>query len=122
MSYRVRVLIAIGGVLIFAFIIMNIRRSKMVIGESVFWVLFSLFLMIVGVFPELIFALARTLHVASASNLAYLIMIALLLIRIFQQDLKISRLQTKLTKLVQDEAIREADEKDASRKLDASKD
>ena len=122
MSYRVRVLIAIGGVLIFAFIIMNIRRSKMVIGESVFWVLFSLFLLIVGVFPELIFALARTLHVASASNLAYLIMIALLLIRIFQQDLKISRLQTKLTKLVQDEAIREADEKDASRKQDASKD
>jgi len=122
MSYRVRVLIAIGGVLIFAFIIMNIRRSKMVIGESVFWVLFSLFLLIVGLFPELIFALARTLHVASASNLAYLIMIALLLIRIFQQDLKISRLQTKLTKLVQDEAIREADEKDASRKLDASKD
>ena len=122
MSYRVRVLIAIGGVLIFAFIIMNIRRSKMVIGESVFWVLFSLFLLIVGLFPELIFALARTLHVASASNLAYLIMIALLLIRIFQQDLKISRLQTKLTKLVQDEANREADEKGASRKLDASKD
>ena len=120
MSYRVRVLIAIGGIIVFAFIILSIRKSKMVIGDSVFWFIFSFLLLIIGIFPELFFALARLLHVASASNLAYLFMISLLLVRVFQQDLKISNLNTKLTKLVQDDAIREAERKDASQ--DASSD
>ena len=109
MSYRVRILVAIGGILVFTFIISSIRRSKMMIGDSVFWFLFSLALLIIGVFPELFFALARLLHVASASNLAYLFLIGLLLIRIFQQDLKVSQLNTKLQKLVQNMAIYQAD-------------
>lgn len=109
MSYRVRVLIAIGGILVFAFIIFSIRKSKMVIGNSVFWFLFSLLLLIISISPELFFALARAMHVSSASNLAYLFMIAFLLIRVFQQDLKISQLSTKLQRLVQSLAIYEAD-------------
>ena len=109
MSYRIRILIAIGGVLVFAFIIFSIRRSKMVIGDSVFWFLFSLAMLVIGIFPELFFALARALHVASAANLAYLFLIGLLLIRVFQQDLKISQLTTKLQRLVQNQAIYEAD-------------
>ena len=112
MSYRVRVLIAIGGILVFAFIIYNIRKSKMVIGDSVFWFLFSLLLLIISISPELFFALARAMHVSSASNLAYLFMIAFLLIRIFQQDIKISQLTTKLQRMVQSLAIYEADHKE----------
>ncbi len=111
MSYRVRVLIAIGGILVFAFIIFSIRKSKMVIGDSVFWFLFSLLLLIISISPELFFALARAMHVTSASNLAYLFMIAFLLIRVFQQDMKISQLTTKLQRMVQSLAIYEADHK-----------
>ena len=109
MSYRIRILVAIGGILVFAFIISSIRRSKMMIGDSVFWFLFSLALLIIGIFPEIFFAIARSLHVASASNLAYLFLIGLLLIRIFQQDLKISQLTTKLQRLVQNMAIYQTD-------------
>ena len=109
MSYRVRILVAIGGILVFVFIISSIRRSKMMIGDSVFWFLFALVLLIIGIVPELFFAVARLLHVASASNLAYLFLITLLLIRVFQQDLKISQLTTKLQRLVQNMAIYEAD-------------
>ena len=114
MSYRVRVLIAIGGILVFAFIIFSIRRSKMRIGDSIFWFLFSLLLLIISISPELFFALARAMHVSSASNLAYLFMIAFLLIRVFQQDLKISQLTTKLQRMVQSLAIYEADHRDVN--------
>lgn len=109
MSYRIRILIAIGGIIVFSFIILSIRRSKMVIGDSVFWFLFSLVMLIIGIFPEIFFSLARLFHVASAANLAYLFLIVLLLIRVFQQDLKISQLMTKLQHHVQDTAIYQAD-------------
>ena len=114
MSYAIRVLIAIGGLIVFAFIIFSIRKSKMVISDSIFWFLFALVLMILAIKPEIIFYLARKLHVASASNLAFLVMIAFLLVRVFQQDMKISQLNTKLQKFVQDSAIYEIDKKDAS--------
>ena len=116
MSYRVRVLIAIGGILVFAFIIFSIRRSKMRIGDSIFWFLFSLLLLVISISPELFFALARAMHVTSASNLAYLFMIAFLLIRVFQQDLKISQLTTKLQRMVQSLAIYEADNREEEKK------
>ena len=116
MSYRIRVLIAIGGILVFAFIIFSIRKSKMVIADSVFWFLFSLVMLIIGIFPEVFFALARAMHVASAANLAYLFLIGLLLIRVFQQDLKISQLTTKLQRMVQNLAIYEADNKSEEKK------
>ena len=109
MSYRIRILIAIGGIIVFSFIILSIRRSKMVIGDSVFWFLFSLVMLVIGIFPEIFFSLARLFHVASAANLAYLFLIVLLLIRVFQQDLKISQLMTKLQHHVQDTAIYQAD-------------
>ena len=114
MSYAVRVLIAIGGLAVFVFIILSIRKSKMVIGDSIFWFLFALVLMILAIYPEIIFYLARQLHIASASNLAFLVMIAFLLVRVFQQDLKISQLTTKLQSFVQDSAIYDIDKKDAS--------
>ncbi len=120
MSYRVRILIAVGGILVFAFIIFSIRKSRMVIADSVFWFLFSLLLLIIGIFPELFFAVARLMNVASASNLAYLFMITFLLIRVFQQDIKISQLQTRLLKMVQEVAIQKTERNDASK--DASKD
>ena len=121
MSYRVRILVAIGGILVFAFIISSIRRSKMMIGDSVFWFLFSLALLIIGIFPEIFFAIARALHVASASNLAYLFLIGLLLIRIFQQDLKVSQLTTKLQRLVQNMAIYQADHPEAQSEPEGNK-
>lgn len=121
MSYRVRILVAIGGILVFAFIISSIRRSKMMIGDSVFWFLFSLALLIIGIFPEIFFAIARALHVASASNLAYLFLIGLLLIRIFQQDLKVSQLTAKLQRLVQNMAIYQADHPEAQPETDGNK-
>lgn len=114
MSYAVRILIALGGLAVFAFIIISIRKSKMVISDSIFWFLFAIALMLLALYPEVIFYVARKLHVASASNLAFLVMIAFLLVRVFQQDLKISQLTTKLQNFVQDSAIYEIDKKDAS--------
>ena len=112
MSYAARILIACGGLVVFAFIILSIRKSRMMIADSVFWFLFALALMLVAIFPEVIFYFARQLNVASASNLAYLIMIGFLLVRVFQQDLKISQLTTKLQSLVQDSAIYAAEQND----------
>ena len=109
MSNSMRVLLAFGGLLGFIFMIRNIRRAKLVIADSIFWFLFSLILFIIAIFPQISFAMARALGVASASNLVYLVLIALLILRVFQLDVKLSQTNSKLQRLTQEDAIYRAD-------------
>ena len=112
MSNDIRVFLFIGSLFVFTFIILNIRKSKMVISDSIYWFIFAFIIVIMAAYPELVFFLARTLKVSAAANLIYLIMIGLLLIRVFQLDMRLSQTNTKLQKLVQDSSIYQAEQDD----------
>lgn len=121
MSDTIRIVLVIGAVIGFAFFMINIRKSKLVIGDGIFWFVFAAVVLILGLFPEIAFAISRALGVAQAANLVYLFIIAMLLFRIFQMDIKISQLNTKLQKLTQDTAIFRSDyEKEMSLKESSS--
>ena len=109
MSDTIRIVLVIAAVIGFIFFMVNIRRSKLVIADSIYWFVFAAIVLILGLFPQIAFFFSRTLGVASASNLVYLVIIALLLFRIFQMDIKISQLNTKLQNLTQDTAILRSD-------------
>ena len=105
MSFRFRVLLLAAAVLAFLFMIHNIRKSKFVISDSIFWFFFSALLVLLAVVPEIAYYFTKQLGIISASNLVYLVVIGLLIIRIFQMDLRISDLSAKLKTLVQNQAI-----------------
>ena len=109
MSQTFRILLFIAAFFAFFFMIHNIRKSKFVIGDSIFWFFFSLLLVLLAVYPEMAYYVTRQLGIQSASNLVYLIIIGLLVIRVFQMDLRISDLSAKLKSLVQNTAIHEAE-------------
>ena len=109
MSRVFRILLFISAFLAFFFMIHNIRKSKFVIGDSIFWFFFSALLVFLAVDPEFAYYITRELGIQSASNLVFLIIIGLLVIRVFQMDLRISDLSAKLKSLVQDTAIHEAE-------------
>ena len=119
MSYRIRVLLVFAAIFGFLFFMVNIRKSKLVIADSIYWFIFAAVVLILGVFPQIAFAISRALGVASASNLVYLVIIALLLFRIFQMDIKISQLNTRLQNLAQDSAIFQCDYEEKERKKEA---
>ena len=105
MSDTIRTVLVFAAIAGFVFFMVNIRKSKLVIADSIYWFVFAAIVLILGLFPEIAFFFSRTLNVASASNLVYLVIIAMLLFRIFQMDIKISQLNTKLQNLTQDTAI-----------------
>ena len=109
MSDTIRNVLVVAAVLGFAFFMINIRRSKLVIADSIYWLIFASIVLILGLFPQIAFFVSRTLGVASAANLIYLVIIALLLFRIFQMDIKISQLNAKIAEIIQDEAIFRSD-------------
>ena len=105
MTTGMRIFLIIGSVLSCAYVLRRIRKSKMRTEDSIFWIFFSVVLVILGIFPGIADWLARLLGVQSTVNLVYLVIIFLLLIRVFIQDQKAARTEAQLVHLIQTYAI-----------------
>ena len=92
------------------FILRGIRKSQVQINDSLFWIFFSVVLLIFSVFPKLAEIIARALGIVSAVNFIFLFIIFLLLINQYQLTVRLSKLDTKFKNLVQTTALRGKDE------------
>ena len=55
MTLTLRILLILSSVLASCTVVRRIRKSKMQIDDAVFWVLFSLVLIVLAVFPHIIY-------------------------------------------------------------------
>ncbi len=112
MSMAMRALLIAGSLLTALYVLRRVRKSRMRTEDSVFWLLFSLILVLMGLLPNAVSALARLIGVMSAANLVFLIVIFLLIIKLFLMDQRISALQRQVTDVVQAEAVRQRREEE----------
>ncbi len=89
----------------FLFVTGNIRRKRIQIEDSIFWVIFSISLLVVAIFPQIVGALADLIGVLSPSNLVFLVVIAVLTAKLFTLTISISSLKHKINELAQEEAL-----------------
>lgn len=109
MTLTLRVMLILFSILTCHWVLKNIRKSKFKIEDAVFWILSSGFLVIISLFPQIIEWLAGVLGFVSASNLVFLAVIFILILKIFQMSVRISQLESKLQSLVQTYAIEHQD-------------
>lgn len=107
MTLMLRAVLLIGSVMAGASVIHRIRKSRLQIEDALFWVCFSGALVLIAVFPGLIYRLSILSGTKSPANLLYLIIIGVLILKIFSMSLQISALNGKIVKLVQDIALKE---------------
>lgn len=107
MSVGLRIFLLAAALLAGAVVLTRIRKAKMQIEDSVFWVLSSLLFILLAAFPPLIYRLTEFFGVQSPANLLFLLVIALLFMKVFALSLKVSLLEEKLSSLAQTMALRE---------------
>lgn len=112
MTTGMRIFLIIGSVLSCAYVLRKIRKSKMKTENSIFWILVSVILVLLGIFPGIADFFARLLGVQSTVNLVYLIVIFLLVIKVFMQDQKAAKTEAQLVYLTQTYAIDRKEDKD----------
>lgn len=117
MTVGFRILLIIMAVLAFTVVIRNIRRSNMLISDCLFWFFFALLILILAVFPQIDYFFAGILGIQSPVNLVYLVMIALLIMIIFSQTIRISRLEAKIRDITQNIAIYRHDKENENEKV-----
>ena len=113
MSWSMRTLLLLGSVMTAVYVLRKVRKSKMRTEASVFWLLFSVVLVLLGLFPEIAIGVSEWVGIQSPANLVYLVVIFLLIIKLFLMDHQIAKLQDQLTHVAQHIAMEELEnEKD----------
>ncbi len=105
MSVYIRVLLIIGAVILLAFMLKRIRQSKLKIEYAIFWIGFSIVLVLMGIFTEIVSWIAHVLGFISAVNMVFLVIIFILIVKLFFNTLQISALENKVDSLAQQIAI-----------------
>lgn len=111
MSIQLRILLIVCCILSFYVAIKKIRKSKLQIEYSIFWIVFSILLILIAIFPQITYIFADILGIQSPVNLVYLIIITLLLIKVFFMTIQMSQLEYNLQTLIQKIALDEYEKK-----------
>lgn len=105
MSIVLRAGLIIVSLLTLIFITRKVRKSQIRLEDSLFWVIVAIVLLVISIFPEIIFGLSRFAEVESPANLVFLCFIFILLILGFNLSVRTSQTDTKLKELTQQLAI-----------------
>ena len=116
MSPVLRIVLIIGSIYALSVVVRRVKRRKIRIADSVFWVCCAVLLTLIALFPQIAFFFSGLLGVLSPSNFVFCAIIALMLVKLFNLSCDVSRLTDKTEQLAHEIAVLEKtdeDEKDA---------
>lgn len=115
MSLVLRILLIVVAVLSCIFVLRKIRKSQMRIEDTLFWLVISVGVLILGIFPQIAYWLSEVIGIMSPVNLVFLVFVFLLLFKVFILTVQVSQQQEKIKNLTQHIAIQEKDRLDAKK-------
>lgn len=107
MGLKLQMFFVIASVLTFIFVIKKIQKHGLNIDDAIVWILWSIILLIVSVFPSIPTWISRKLGFMSTSNFIFCLFIFFLYIMLFNQTTQISKLKEKQKDLIQKLSIKD---------------
>ena len=117
LSWTFRIILLVGSISVFTVISLSIRKRKLQMKDGIFWIMLSFTLVLISFFPIITVWVSRLLGIQSAANCVFFLIIFLLGCHEFHMTIRMSQMEMKHRKLVQDIAIQhfiESEEKDRS--------
>lgn len=105
MGPLLRILIIVGALVIVSMVLKSIKKSRIQIEDSIFWVSFVCVIILIAVFPSIMTWLAGIFGFVSTSNFVFLIVVGILLLKVFTSSVEISRLKYRVNQLAQEVAL-----------------
>ena len=106
MTLSLRIVLIVCATLVLLFIVRRIKKSKIDVMDSIFWLFFSLSFVVLALFPQMASFFAGLLGFQASANFVFVYMIAALLMRDFSNKAKIAMLRKKVEGLIQEVALR----------------
>ena len=112
MTLVLRILLLIGALFAMGIVINSVRKSKIRISDSVYWVVSAVILVLFALIPQLAYFFSGLFGFMSPANFVSLLVIVMILIRLFHQSCAISKLTYKVEQLSSELALRDKDTRD----------
>lgn len=106
MSVTLRVILLVAALFTAGWILYKMRKFKVKMEDSIFWVIFAGILCLLGLFPQISYVLTDLLGIISPANLIFLIIIFLLIEKVFTLSIIVSQMEEKITVLSAEVALR----------------
>jgi len=117
-SIVLRILLIVGSLVFATNTMRKIRASTIEIGDALFWIIFSFFLLLISFFPRIVFFTAELIGIQSPVNMVFLSIIALLAYKSFSLSIKVSALSMKQKMLTATLATQQAIETERLESMD----
>ena len=104
-SWKFRIVLFLGSVVVFLLIARFVRKQRIQVKDGIFWILFSVILIIFSIFPRLAIWASYLTGVQSPAYCVFMLIIFSLGCHQFFLSIKVSQLTIKNSELIQDIAI-----------------
>lgn len=111
MPIVLRVVLIVSSILMLLYMLKKVRKSKVQIEHTVFWIILGLFLIIISVVPQIVYMFAKLLKIQSPVNLVLAFIIFILIIKQFLMTIEISQLEIKIRELVEEIALKDKNDR-----------
>ena len=121
MSVALRICLVALSIISLFYIIRKIRYSKMQIEYTLFWIVLSIIMILMAVFPQIVYWITIAMGMVSAANVVYLFIIGILLVKVFMMTIEISNLESKVQALIQEVGISGKEQREEYQELSQKK-
>lgn len=111
-----QILVIVGAVLFAALIIVFLRKGAFSLKYSLLWLFTAFFMLIIGIFPQVLVAVANVLGFELASNTLFTFLLGFIILILLQQTSVISQQNEKIKALAQTIALLEKRVRDIEEK------
>ena len=116
MDLQLNLFFILISVLTIIYIIKKIRKHKLNIDDSIVWIIWSIILLILSIFPKISIFFAKQMGFQSTSNFILCLFVFVSYIMLFFQNIKISELKEKNKEIIQKTSIYVYNQKNKEKK------
>lgn len=105
MSLVLQVIMIVSSIIFTLFIIHMISKGTVELKYSLIWLLAGFTLIIISLFPDVLYMFSNTLHILTPVNAAFVVIIFFLLLIVFTLTVAFSKVKNQVTTITQELAL-----------------
>lgn len=105
MTLALRIILIVASVFVTLYALRKIRKAQLNIDDAFYWIIVSVILLVMSIFPIVPSYLSALIGIESPANFVFLVMIFLAFVKMFSLSIEFSIQKYRLNKLVQKIAL-----------------
>ena len=113
MTLALRIILIVASVIVTLYALRKIRKAQLNIDDAFYWIVVSVILLVMSIFPGVPTYLSTLIGIESPANLVFLVMIFLAFVKLFDLSIELSIQKYRLNKLIQKIALNDHQSKES---------